>query len=1061
MTSSGYKRGLATAAVSAMAITGLPFFAGAANADTLNNQAGGANAVDLVTFDGHTSTTTVSMKNDGQNTTFRLEAVAGANVAQVRFQYQFGAAAPTTIATVSRNDDGAFMTEWSAAGLSGANLTISAVGLAADGSTIGTDSHAATVDNAAETVNVTDGTAMGVFQAPYAGHSGNFVSIAGTASSNDPVDLEWYDTGGFVADGGATPAGANHAWSQVIDITGYTFSTPDQLLVSADNGDSDDTEAYTLYKQQITTVTAVPDRTMVPSGSAATITVTVTDQNGKPIAGAQVFSSSGGAAAYTDQNGQAVFHQNGGSANNAYYYANATNSAAYEPELGDKKSDTIAIGQYQPAPTSLAASSLDGAAFDHDEYQAGNITVQVKDQQSNPYDTTNQSLNYYWIFTPAGGGATVRTPVSGTTAQPTETGGKFVVGAPSNGFAADGTYELFGSLSQDSLGNGAIAESKLLTVSSGDAEIVFDQSPPQQAVIGGEITLHGMLQLWAGGPGLPGRPIHVTNAGGNALFNQDTGPDAATYDTKTDATGKFSAVLDDPNGDTTAENDTVTAATAPWTHDSETDNAGASGSQTASFIKSVTPAEVTVTQDASQQFNTNTELQPGELARYTVCAYSDSDPNTAGVQRQLLTNTEVTVAVDHGYFTDGVATPAAAANGPVGTWDNDGQTKKVMTGSNGCVIVWTSIGKDAGFDDDGDVTAKVTGTAGTATGSATAAWTSEHPLNGGPVTVDFASADQQTSDMLPKAQAGDEYVSGQEVKLVVKAFDQFGNRVGGESVSLADNTNSATVNSPVVTDYNDQSDASATATGGGDQKITGTWSAPTTLYTNTAGSYANSSKAQTDDVTINWYAVDYAASVFTLESDATGAMPVGSSVILTYSATDQEGQPIKGLDVGFMRTGPDQYQDGDFNSFDMTDADGLARYVFQGAAAGTATITAIAGDYHTMSFSPIGDSRATTTVDFKQQKEPISVTLSGSDNGGKDDVLKVDTDSAAAGAQVTLYKVKKDGTKVALANGVIDSNGKHKFVVDDKNGNDPTKYVAKVFKTNVTKAAWSNRDSVR
>ena len=1072
MNRSGYKRGLATAAISAMAVTGLPFFAGAAYADSLNTQVG-ANNVDLVTFDGNTATNTISTKNDGQNTTFRLEAVGGSNVAQVKFQYSIGAnPTKTDIATVSRNDDGAFMTEWTPTGLNGAALTIYAVGIGADGTTVvDTDSDTANVDNTADTVNINDGTTAGVFQAPYSGHSGNFVGVSGTASSNAAVNLEYYTAGGFVNGGNATPSGANHAWAAVLDITsGYTYGANDQLLVSADNGASDDTEAFSLYKQQITTVTATADRTTVPAGSAANITITVADQNGKPIAGAEVREASGALVGYTDGKGQVTTTQNGGAANNTYYYANATDSDPYEPELGDKKSDTVAIAQYNAAPTSLAAASRDGSAFDADEYDADDITVQVKDQQGTNYDTTGQTLNYYWVFTPANGGTAVRTPTTGTTPQPVETGGKFVVGPPSNNFNQDGTYDLYGSLGQDAGGNGAVAESKLLTVSSGQAEIVFDKTQPQQGQIGGEVTLNGRLQLWDGGPGLAGRPIHVTNAGGNAQFNQDTGPDAATYDTKTDADGNFTATLDDPNADTTTENDTVTATTADWTHDGDTDNAGASGSQDVMFIQSTTPAEVTVQYWNDQQYNFDGNLQPGELAQYRVCAYSDSDPNTAGVQQQPLTNQTVTIAVDHGYITNGDATPPAAANGLVGTWDNDGQSKDVTTGTNGCTFVWTSVGKDTDFDDDGMLTQEVTGTAGTASDSDTTDWTSESPLNGGSVTIDFASDDQQDSDKLPKAEAGDQYVNGQQVALVVKAFDQFGNRVGNETVDLSDNTNQADFgNGSVNTDYDNEADDYAFANDGVTQNITATWHAPTTTYTDSTGAYTNGTKNLTDTTAINWYSIDYAASTFTLESDADGTQPVGSSVIVTYTAIDQEGQPIVGLDAGFMRTGPDQYQDGDFNSFDTTDANGEAHYVFQGAKPGTATITAIAGDYvgPTQSFSPIGDSRATTTVTFgggTVERQPIVVKLtSPGDNGGKDDVLDVNVRKLASGATVKLFKTNKNGKilKPALAEGTLDGAGDAHFKVDDTNGNKVTRYIAKVMKTNATKAGKSNVKGVR
>ena len=813
MTSSGYKRGLATAAVSALAVTGLPFFAGTAHADTLNTQAGGADVVDLVTFD---DTNTVSTKNDGQNTTFRLEAVGGANIAQVRFEYSLdGGATRTPIATVSRNDDGAFSTEWTPTGLNGAAMTVYAIGLGSAGATVDTDSDTADVNNAAQTVNITDGTQMGVFQAPYTGNSGNFVGVSGTSSDNTVVNLEWYTGGAFVDNGDtATPSGANHVWAAVMDITGYNYGAADQLLVSADNGATDDTEAFTLYKQQITTVSATADQTTVPAGTPANITITVKDQNGKPIAGAEVRDASQTLVGYTDGNGQVTTTQNGGASNNTYYYANATDSDPYEPELGDKKSDTVAIAQYNAAPTSLAANSKDGAAFDVDEYDADDITVQVKDQQGSNYDTTGQTLNYYWVFTPANGDAAVRTPTTGTTPQPVENNGKFVVGPPSNGFAGDGTYDLHGSLAADAGGNGAIAESKLLTVSSGDAEIVFAQAEPQQEVVGGEATVNGTLRLWNGGPGLPGRPIQVSRDGGagNAQFNQDTGADAATYDTKTDANGDFSATLDDPATPASGENDVVTADTTPWTHNGDTDNANESASQDVNFVYSVTPGSVVVSDNGSDE---NGE-SAGEIQDFKVTVKSEDDPNTAGDQSIPLTNQQVTLTLDHGYFTDGV--PQGAVGDDAGVYDNDGQSITVKTDQHGEAVFKTSIGRDEGFDDNGKVTGTITADAGSVSDTDTQMWTSEDPLNPGEVTIDFAGPSDQDSTILPKARLG------QMVDLVVKAFDQFGNRVGNESVDLTDNSVHASVSpSTVTTDYDNEPDATTSADRETDQKVTASW----------------------------------------------------------------------------------------------------------------------------------------------------------------------------------------------------------------------------------------------
>src|SRR5690606_30688411 len=58
-------------------------------------------------------------------------------------------------------------------------------------------------------------------------------------------------------------------------------------------------------------------------------------------------------------------------------------------------------------------------------------------------------------------------------------------------------------------------------------------------------------------------------------------------------------------------------------------------------------------------------------------------------------------------------------------------------------------------------------------------------------------------------------------------------------------------------------------------------------------------------------------------------------------AVDQEGEPTQ-VYASFFRSGPDDLQDGDGNANGFTDPDtGEISYVFQGAKAGTATITVV------------------------------------------------------------------------------------------------------------------------
>ena len=73
MTSSGMKRGLAAVAVSALAVTGLPFMATSAHAISMAEQYG---ADEIVLYTGGNDATDVtgnaSVRNDGVNTTVHL-----------------------------------------------------------------------------------------------------------------------------------------------------------------------------------------------------------------------------------------------------------------------------------------------------------------------------------------------------------------------------------------------------------------------------------------------------------------------------------------------------------------------------------------------------------------------------------------------------------------------------------------------------------------------------------------------------------------------------------------------------------------------------------------------------------------------------------------------------------------------------------------------------------------------------------------------------------------------------------------------------------------------------
>lgn len=1059
MISSGTKRGLAVTAVAALAATGLPLFVSTASAVTLNSSVSSPTDVIVTAPD----TATASTKNDGQNTTIRLEAIAGNDVAQVRFEYSPGGGY-TTIATVARNDDGAFSFEWPATGLDGDRVSLRAVGLNAAGTAVNTTApEAVTVNKADKSVNITDGTAVGVFQKPdYDGAGPDVASqnviVSGTASSpSSAPTLEFFDPSAHAyAPGGTasstTATGATTGtWAGVMDITGYDYGAADELLVKATDV-TDDAEAYALYKQAITTVQATADRTTVPSGTPANVTITVADQNSLPMAGVEVRNSNGVLIGQTNRNGKIVAQQNSGA---VYYYANATASDPYEPNLGDKQSNTITVTEYTPAPTSLAAGSTDGMAFDFDEYAPGDITVQVKDQNGNNLDTTGQVLSYHWTVTPFAGGAAVRFPAAGEARQAVDNGGKFEVAFPVGG--PEGTYVLTASLGADALGNGAIAASTVLTVKAGEAEVRFDEEQPEQAPAGTSEVVDGKIAL-DDGTGLPNRNLSLTyhpgaesgpGAGaGDAGIVQSDGSIGLSLSVKSNGAGSFTATIKDPveNPQPRERNGRLDVASAPTP---SIGDAGAAGSQGVDFLLSLTPATINVISGANIG-------KPGvpEPVRFRV-------RNADG---ELLTNLAFTAAIDHGFFTDGTADPAPVVGGDAGEFTSLGSSVPLKTNGSGEASAMVTIERDAGFDDDGRVVSQITATAGAVSVTGNQVWDSSNPLNGGSVTISRAAAAFQTVGVLPKAP------TNEGVAYDVRATDQFANLTDVPVVVTDDlaagtvngSQSAATVTSEFTTDaprvYLESSAA-------GNQTPTATWTAGTTKYvaplptTSSAGTETLTDTGET----VNWYVINFAQSRFTLSHDTANTVPVGQTVIETYKAVDQNGEPVRGQQVQFFRSGPDTLQDGSpaTNTFTFqTGEDGKAVYVFSGAAAGTATIQALITDANGADGSdnnPIGVSRATDALTFSAKapnpapvQAVIDAVLRGSSKGNHDKIT-VNAESAADGAKATLYRRVK-GKLVRVKVKVLNAAGDTRFNVRDTNGSEVTKYVVVVDQTADSKA---------
>ncbi len=398
MNSSGIKRGMAALAITAVAVAGIPALVGPAFADSVNSQVNEApgltvNDVQLYLEDNWN----LSVKNDGTDTSIRLEAGGGDNVEQVRFEYRLTAFSPLTeIATVSRNDDGAFSTEWiptdapynlpfgavlfsiRAVGLNGGNAIPGSLDFAVAQALRSTGPNI-------NTINIpTDNDGRGFYDATDGACNNGPVNIAvhGTSSITslagaDRPEIAWMEGDGnaydnvFVNTNATRAASFGTTWAGVLDVTvgnpvgEYQFSPAfpvepneivvrartDKLLVPQPDTETDDFESFTLYDQVITTVTAVnTGGNTLPD--PAPITITVLDQNGQPVADAAVVrgqndnpgSSPELYLGQTNGLGQ-VYTDQAPTANDPtrFYFADQDCNDTFSPAAGDKRSSTVVV----------------------------------------------------------------------------------------------------------------------------------------------------------------------------------------------------------------------------------------------------------------------------------------------------------------------------------------------------------------------------------------------------------------------------------------------------------------------------------------------------------------------------------------------------------------------------------------------------------------------------------------------------------------------------------------------------------------------------------------------
>ncbi|MCZ4498685.1 MAG: hypothetical protein JWQ74_1238 [Marmoricola sp.] len=1114
MNRSGMKRGLAATAVSALAVTGITL--------GMPNSASAAGGVDFVT---QQDSSTGSVQFDGANNTIKLEATGPAAAAKMLFELSTnGGTTYTDIATVSPvaglpvGSQKLFSYEWTpSVSLYNTNVVVRARGISSVDTPISGvfDIQSIYVSTTDRAVGISNAPAsdLGVYKRPGSSRYNGIVSgatsdIVGGAS----VDVDSYTgTGGYTgADFFGPVANGSRPFSGVADFVDTNIDpvfgnpvTGDYALARAED-DSDDVVPVKLYTQTIGSGTnATVNRTLIPVGETATVTVTVLDQKGAPVAGARVRREGGPAIPQlTNSRGQATFAGLTPSpAGTTYrYYVDNNDNNNYEEAT--EYARTFTISSYVATAASISASSDLGPAWDRDE--TAGVTINVKDQ--NLQDFGPQQVQYQWSVVPdSGAPQTFGVQTANVAGFGPNKGNANIGDVPSN---AEGVWTLKTWIeSNGNPGYNGDTVGKSQDFKVGQAKVVWDDGTVQQSPIGTVGKVYsGKLVLGDNTTVLGNRTFDVNlgdqNGAENAVIAaQAAQPNGTTRapvfpngDTQasvvTKADGTFGVAVSDPSGVAgSLEDRSLNAAGGDYAPSKKLE------------IDFMDVAVDHLTQDATAAA---VDLGDGNTSKVAGRPVVVGDIKAYNQYNQLLTDVEGNVSVDDGYLTPyGTTadqssltklTPASApvAGQAIGAWQDLGTTKPFRTADgdaitggalrgNASKTYDSVVGRSTGFDDNGLTSIKTTAAAAGKTAAQSNTFSSSSPLNPGDVKLSFSSSNE--SRILPKAPTTTGGgLTALEVKSDLVVTDQFGNRTN-QTVDLTDDDATATVTPSAAGQFiGDPAAVTAKSSplDSSNQKITGTIANPTrhtwkvTTPALPAQPYFVNSTTNTtpdvtsNDLTINWYTVDLANSVYTMTHSGTGDRLVGDSVTETYSAQDQNGQPLKGYHTELFRTGPDKLQNGNPQTqllTTSTNADGKSVYTFQGAAAGKAILAGVL--FNGVDSAPAEASRKNDTVTFVEPtqpgetKTPITATLTLSNNSTGNDVFKVKTVPAAKGALVTYYKFLVSGTKVKIGTGTIGTDGTANFTFADKFKNTNARYSATVSEGATTQSNYTKRVTIK
>lgn len=1118
MNSSGIKRGLAVTAISALACVGLPMTA------TAQTVAQGEPALDLYSqYSGGAST-----RNDGTNTTVTLFAgvptqIAATTVNGIQFQYSTDAGATwTNIGGQVVPIDGVATTQWTPPSQPPAITTVRAVALDNANNPLATDAHAVTVSNSAPAVKLD-----GALRSEVGQWGGEIVVSGKTSAATGAPNVVVNSLGPVGAPvAGSTPTlgdpdtNNNRTFKAHVDVSAQlTADARDEVVIGAQSSDllgtSDDVTAYRVYDQVVTGVTAplaANSNANVPAGSGADTkwVITAVDQNGAPIQGLDIYEAdASGAAANgaatpdgtseTNDNGKLTVTLNEGtiagnaSSQSGRYVVDVNENGTYEP--GTDSLLTFTQSRYTVTPTTVTTTSNLGTSVDDDE--VATLTFTVKDQNGNPVQgatvlwsdkRTNMGLpssdaNYVTYPTDDPNVTGLQYANAGTT----NANGVVTVTLPNRNninetHEIDAYVNLNGTPAPDQ-GDAIAAQ---VDINSGLSKIEWDNGATAQAKNGTTTTQSGTLSLSFFGDKLGNRPVKIDltdkgdvptvgNDAGNAVLAPQTDQPEGTVrgsDTTANATtaadGSFSVAVQDPATPNGEELDVEITAQAPTL---ESANDQTDKVLSIDFLRTLVPTRIVIENGAGTDDATDApfgDLEPGKYGVGYVAAF-----NADG---RALTDISVPVTIAEGTFIDpeNPFDPAPAVGAEAGEWSSLGKSINVTLDDNGRGLFLFNIERNAGFDDDGLVSDKINAGTGSASFEYDFTWdTIGTPLNPGDTPLVVELSDSQESTILPQARVG------QQVNWDVETYDQFGNRTQ-QGLTVRDNTPLATTfgnNSAfdlaqpaIVAEANRATSQALEVELNGATKFTyvddpaNSTFDPVNPLANTVS--LTSADVQVDTDAIEWYDVDAAASIFTLEPQGDDTVPVGTTVTMVVNALDQNGQPLYGpnVTVSWVRSGPgDNDSDGNFGDV-TTDMNGNAYYDFAGTSAGDAEVTAI------VSVNGTRVARLVDTVTFggqgSEDKIAIEVTAQADDNGGKRDVLRVQTDPAAAGAEIEVYRVRgtiKAGNRrlILQRTDLVAEDGVNQFSFADRNGNKKARFVVVIKETDTTLEGRSNFVKVR